>query len=144
MAESPGPVRLAAGVSVAPGDLVVTAVASGGPGGQHANKTATKVELRLAVTAIAGLSGDASERLRSLAGAHLISGDVLLVTCDETRSQRRNRDLAIDRVRALVVTALVRPKPRKRTRPGRGAIERRLSDKAATAARKRDRGRRED
>ncbi len=137
--EAPGPIRLAPGVSVAAGAIAWTAVASGGPGGQHANKVATKVELRCRLDDLRGLPGDALHRLAEAAGQRLNGEGELVIACDETRSQRTNKDLALERLRELVLAAQVRPRARKRTRPGRGAIERRLGAKAHTAQRKRDR-----
>ncbi len=134
-----GPIRLAPGVTIAAAALTWSAVAAGGPGGQHANKVATKVELRLRPANLAGMPHDALLRLELAAGQRLNGDGDLVITCDETRSQRTNKDLALDRLRDLVLAALVRPKRRKRTRPGRGAIERRLGAKAHNAARKRDR-----
>jgi ribosome-associated protein len=61
------------------------------------------------------------------------------MTCDETRSQRTNREMVIERLSELVRDAQAVPKPRKRTKPGRGSIERRLRDKAAVSDKKRER-----
>ncbi len=137
--DTPGHIRLAPGVSVASGDLRWAMMAAGGPGGQHANKTATKAELRVRLSDLVGLHADAVRRLAKAAGQRLNSEGEIVITCDETRSQRTNKDHALERLAALVLAAQVRPKPRKRTRPGRGAIERRLEGKAHTSARKRDR-----
>lgn len=133
-----GVIRLAPGIEIPPGLLTATQVAAGGPGGQHANKTASKVELRLALAAIP-LPADAAERLAVLAGDRLTLAGDLVVSCDETRSARRNRELALDRLRELVLACLVRPKARKRTRPGRGAIERRLEAKRSRSRSLRER-----
>jgi ribosome-associated protein len=136
---SAGAVRLAPGVEVASAALCFSASRSGGPGGQNVNNTSSKVELRLPLAAITGLSWRAAERLAMLAGSRLTSQGELLLTCDETRSLRANKQLVIERLCALVVDAQAVPRPRKRTRPGRGAIERRLQAKSATSERKRDR-----
>ena len=137
----PGQLRLAPGVSVASAALTWTQVKSGGPGGQNVNKTASKVELRLAVAAISGLSLAAQARLELLAGQRLV-GDELLLTCDETRSARNNRALLIERLCALVVDAKAVPRPRRKTKPSRGSVRRRLEDKAHRGEVKR--GRRDD
>jgi ribosome-associated protein len=142
--DTPGAIRLAPGVTIANADLRWSMVASGGPGGQHANKTATKAELRIRLTDLVGLHADAVRRLADAAGQRLTGDGEVVITCDETRSQRTNKDLALDRLRELVLAAQVRPKARKRTRPGRGAIERRLEGKAHTSARKRNRRAGED
>jgi len=134
-----GLLRLAPGVGVANAALTFAAARSGGPGGQNVNNTSSKIELRLPIAAIQGLSFRAFAQLKLLAGNRLLADGDLLLTCDETRSLRRNRELVLERLSALVVDAQAVPKPRKRTRPGRGAIERRLDDKAHTSERKRDR-----
>lgn len=137
--DTPGHIRLAPGVTVSGGNLGWTMTAAGGPGGQHANKTATKVELRVRLDDLVGMHADALRRLADAAGQRLNDAGEIVIACDETRSQRTNKELALDRLRELVLAAQVRPKARKRTRPGRGAIERRLEGKARTSARKRDR-----
>lgn len=135
-----GTIRLAPGVAVSRGALAITAIAGGGPGGQHANKTATKVELRVRVADLAGLHRDAVERLRALAGPGLLTGeDEILITCDTTRSQRQNRDEAIERLRELVLAAQVRPRVRKRSKPSWGSVQRRLETKSHNSQRKRNR-----
>lgn len=120
--------RLAPNVEVPESALTFTQVAGGGPGGQHANKTASRVDLRLNVLDLP-VSDEVLERLADLAGERLTDDGELLLSCDETRSARRNKDLVIDRLRELVLAALVRPKTRRRTRRSRGSIERRLKDK---------------
>lgn len=137
--DTPGHIRLAPGVSVSSGDLRWAMMAAGGPGGQHANKTATKAELRVRLSDLVGLHADAVRRLAAAAGQRLNGEGEIVITCDETRSQRTNKDHALERLCDLVLAAQVRPKPRKRTRPGRGAIERRLEGKAHTSARKKQR-----
>lgn len=134
-----GALRLAPGITVANAALTFAACRSGGPGGQNVNNTSSKIELRLPLAAITGLSWRAAERLTMLAGSRLTADGELLLTCDETRSLRTNKQLVIERLCALVVDAQAVPKPRKRTRPGRGAIERRLQAKSATSERKRER-----
>jgi len=132
-------IRLAPGVTVANTALTFSTARSSGPGGQNVNKTESKVELRLSIAAIRGLSWKAQDRLVMLAGSRLTADGDLIMTCDETRSQRTNREMVVDRLSELVRDAQAVPKPRKRTKPGRGAIERRLRDKAAVSDKKRER-----
>lgn len=120
---------LARGVRVRRERLGFEASRAGGPGGQHANTSATRVVLRLPVGAIEGLPEAARARLRRLAGARLTAGDELLIACGRSRSQARNREEALARLRALVRRALSAPKPRRPTRPTRASKERRLTDK---------------
>ena len=81
------------------------------------------------VAAISGLSLAAQARLELLAGQRLV-GEDLLLTCDETRSARNNKALLIERLCALVVEAKAVPRPRRKTKPSRGSVRRRLDDKA--------------
>lgn len=118
-------------------------VSSGGPGGQNVNKRATKCVMRVAVSALA-LTPVQLDRLRGLAGSLLTTGDELVIASDGHRSQERNRAECLDRLADLVRRALVVPKVRKKTRPSRGAKERRISEKKRTGEIKRGRGERHD
>ena len=132
-------IRLAPGVTVANTALTFSTARSSGPGGQNVNKTEPKGELRLSIAAIRGLSWKAQDRLVMLAGSRLTADGDLIMTCDETRSQRTNREMVVDRLSELVRDAQAVPKPRKRTKPGRGSIERRLRNKASVSEKKRER-----
>ena len=136
--------RLAPGVTIAGEALTFSASRSGGPGGQNVNNTSSKIEVRLPVAAIVGLSWRAQERLVMLAGSRLTADGELILTCDETRSLRTNREMVMDRLSELVRDAQAVPKLRKRTRPGRGSIQRRLDTKAHTGEKKRGRSDRGD
>ncbi len=120
--------------------LSFSAVASSGPGGQNVNKTATKVQLRLALERLRGvLSEPAIERLRSEAGSRLTESGDLLITCEESRSQRANRASCVERLRELLVLAMHTPKRRRATRPTRASRRRRVESKQRRAGIKRDR-----
>ncbi|USN97992.1 MAG: aminoacyl-tRNA hydrolase [Phycisphaeraceae bacterium] len=121
-------VRLGPGVRVPPAALRFTFVASGGPGGQNVNKRSTKAVLRVAVVDL-GMPLDAADRLRSQQSHWLTGEDELLIPCEVHRSQHRNRAECVELLSAAVVRALARPKPRRPTKPSRGAIERRLETK---------------
>lgn len=115
---------------VVPADaLSMRAVRASGPGGQNVNKVSSKVELRVDLGRIAGLPADARARLRALTAGSLDAEGLLLVTSQRTRDQRLNLEDARDKVRALVARALVRPRPRRKTRPTRSSVERRLAEK---------------
>jgi ribosome-associated protein len=108
---------------------------SGGPGGQHANTSDTKVEVRLDVAAARSLTESQRERLLARAGP------VVRAVAADTRSQARNRELARERLVAKLADAL-RVQPRRlATRPSRGAKETRLAAKQSDAAIKRHRRR---
>jgi len=116
-------------VRVPAGALSVRAVRASGPGGQNVNKLATKIDLRVDLDAIEGLSDPARERLRALARHRMDAEGRLVVTSQATRNQARNLEDARDKVRALIAAALVRPRPRTATRPTASAREQRLGAK---------------
>ena len=106
---------------------------SGGPGGQHANRAHSRAEVRFDVVASSALTDAQRRRLRNRLG------DAVVVGADDDRSQARNRRLALDRLRRRLADALRVDPPRRPTRPGRGAVERRLEAKRRQAQRKRER-----
>ena len=129
----PEPILVRPGVVVPADALTFRAVRSSGPGGQNVNKVASKVELRVDLALIQGLDGGARSRLHIACANALDADGRLLVTSQRTRDQRMNLEDARDKIRALVAHALVRPKPRRATRPTRGSVQRRLDDKKRRA-----------
>ncbi len=119
--------------------LAFRAVRSSGPGGQNVNKVASKVELRVDLGRIEGLSSDARERLLRLVAGRLDAHGLWLVTSQRTRDQGRNLDDARDKVRQMIARSLVPPKARRPTRPSLAATERRLASKRRAAVKKRTR-----
>jgi ribosome-associated protein len=134
------PIVVRPGVVVRSEALSFRAVRASGPGGQNVNKVSSKVELRVDLALISGLDEGARARLASLCATSLDAEGRLIVVSQVTRDQRRNLEDARDKVRALVERALVRPRPRRPTRPTRGSVERRLSDKRRRAKTKSVRG----
>ena len=125
--------------------LSVTTARASGPGGQHVNRTESKVHLVLDLNQVYWIHGELRTRLIKLAGrsADPVAGQ-LAVTCQEHREQSRNLETARDRLVELVRRALVRPKRRIATKPTRGSVRRRLETKQRTATRKADRRKVED
>jgi len=120
-------------------ELRVSTSRSGGPGGQHVNTTDSRVTLRWNVRTSAALDEPARERLLERLGPKLtLDGDVMVSVSDD-RSQMFNRQLARERLAALVRAARVPTKARHATRPTRGSKERRITAKKARGARLRAR-----
>jgi len=111
-----------------------------GPGGQNVNKVSTAVELRFEAARSPNLPGDAKARLKRLAGRRWTLDGALIVTSEKYRSQSRNREDASDKLAALVLQALERPKPRRKTRPTLASKRRRLVAKKQRGAVKALRG----
>ena len=105
------------------GELDVRFSPSGGPGGQHANRAHTRVEVRFDVAGSPSLGPRQRARLLEKLG------DEVRVVCDDERSQHRNRTIALERLRSRLEGALRVEKPRRPTRPSLGAKRRRLDAK---------------
>lgn len=116
---------------------------AGGPGGQHVNKTETKVILRFDIenspTLKNGLTESDHMRLLQKLDNRIDSNGILQVTSQETRSQHKNREIALDKFQFLIQEGLKKPKPRKKTRPSRKAQQRRLDHKKKQARKKQNR-----
>src|SRR5882672_6754730 len=121
------------------GELALAFSRSGGPGGQNVNKVASKVELRWNPTTSTALGADERAWLLERLKSRLTGDGTLIVTSTATRDQLKNRDDATRKLALIVRTALFRPKPRKATRPSRGAKRRRVADKRHHAEIKRNR-----
>ena len=128
-------------VRVPAGAITVRASRASGPGGQHVNKVATRVELRVELGRIEGLDEAARRRLDHLVARRLDADGRLVVTSQLTRTQSLNLEDARAKVRDLIAAALARPTPRRATRPTRTSRERRIAGKKQRSVMKRLRAR---
>jgi ribosome-associated protein len=126
---------LGRGVTIPLAEVELRTSRSSGPGGQHANVTASRVEAIFDVEASRSLSEDQKRRI----GAR--HGPVVRAVAQDTRSQSRNRELALERLRARLEAALVVPRRRRATEPSSAARRRRLESKRRRGEVKRLRGR---
>lgn len=131
--DDPLPVR--PGTSIPLREITVRASRSSGPGGQHANRTASRIEASFDVAASEALSDEQKQRIMARLGPRVVA-----VAQDE-RSQARNRELALQRLAQRLETALAPQRPRHATRPTRSSVTERLDAKRRQAERKRDRRR---
>ena len=120
-------------VSIPLGEIELRASRSSGPGGQHANVTESRIEASFDVSASEALTDAQRQRLTTALG------DRVTAVAQEARGQHRNRERALERLRQKLAAALVVPKRRRPTRPGRAARERRLEQKRRRSQRKRER-----
>lgn len=114
-------------------------LAATGPGGQNVNKVATACQLRVDVFKL-GLSPDAYERLKVIAGSRMTIGGELVITARRFRTQEANREDARGRLAEMIAAAHMVPRKRKPTRPSKAAKTRRLDAKKGRGAVKAARG----
>jgi ribosome-associated protein len=127
------PMRIGHGATVPLSDVELRTSRSSGPGGQHANVTASRVEAVFDVEASRSLSDDQKRRVMSRCGP------VVRASAQDTRSQARNRELALERLRSRLAAALTVQRPRRATKPTGASRRRRLDSKRRRADLKRSR-----
>ncbi len=121
-----------------------TYVRSGGPGGQNVNKVASKAVLRWNVVASPSLPGDVKSRLQQQQRGRITADGDLLIVSQRYRDQERNRLDCLEKLAAMLRAAAVAPKTRRKTKPSRGAHERRRAAKKRRSALKATRRSQED
>jgi ribosome-associated protein len=129
------PLRVGRGVEIPLSEIELRASRSSGPGGQHANVTASRIEAVFDVGASAALSEEQKRRVTARCGPRVTA------VAQDSRSQARNRELALERLRSRLSAALVVPRARRATKPSRGAKQRRLEGKRQRGEIKRGRRR---
>ena len=123
--------RVTRGVAVPLSEIELRVSRSSGPGGQHANVTASRVEAVLDVAESPSLSEEQRARVMSKVGPRLTA------VAQDTRSQARNRELALERLRSRLASALAVPRSRRATKPTREARRRRVESKRRRSQTKR-------
>lgn len=124
------PLRLSDGIEIPAAEIAVRVSRSGGPGGQHANVTESRVEVSFDIASSTSLPEWARARMVERLGPRATA------VAEDERSQLRNRELALQRLAERLSGALRRPAPRRPTRPSRAARERRLQAKRELSERK--------
>jgi ribosome-associated protein len=126
-------VRVRAGLEIPDSEVTVRASRSSGPGGQHANVTASRVEAVFDVASSSALSDEQKRRVMARCGPRVTA------VAQESRGQARNRELALERLADRIDRALRVPRARRATKPTRASQERRLESKRRRSERKRER-----
>lgn len=121
--------RIDDSITIEDWELTESFMRSSGPGGQNVNKVSSAVELRFEAARSPNLPGPVKTRLKRLAGRRWTTDGALVLQCEETRSQARNREIIRERLAELIRKALVAPKRRIATRPTLGSKKRRLKSK---------------
>ncbi|TAJ41426.1 MAG: aminoacyl-tRNA hydrolase [Reyranella sp.] len=138
------PIWVTGALTLDPAEIEESFVRATGPGGQHVNTTSTAVQLRFDVRHSPSLTDDVRHRLERLAGRRLTRDGVIVLVAQGQRSQKRNREEALDRLVALIREAARPPTPRKKTRVSKAAKRRRVDDKKHHGAIKSLRSKRAD
>ena len=131
--------RISRDLTIDENDIDISFVRASGPGGQNVNKLSTAAQLRFDTSRIT-LPADAAARLARLSGQRMTKDGVIVIHAQRFRTQERNRADAIDRLLELLREALVRPVPRRPTRPTLGSKHRRLEGKKRRSDIKANRG----
>ncbi len=132
-------IEIAPGVEIPETELTFSASRSGGPGGQHVNKTSSRIELRFDLDGSPSLTDEQKRRIRAKLGTRVSKDGVLRIVAASSRSQYANRETAVERFQHLLERALQRVKPRVDTRVPAAAKRRRIESKKVRGRLKRNR-----
>ncbi|MCA8913719.1 MAG: aminoacyl-tRNA hydrolase [Planctomycetes bacterium] len=129
-------IDVAPNIHVEESELEFSFARSGGPGGQHVNKTSSKVVLHWTVVESPGVPDAVKQRFLQQYRTRITEAGVLVLDCDETRSQHRNRELVVERLKGMLEAVAKPPKKRVPTRPGKGVKKRRRQAREKHAQKK--------
>ena len=139
--EQPEGVVVAPGIHIPAAEIEVSAISGGGPGGQHVNKSATRVAVKWNVRTSRALRADQRERVLDKLASRLDSDGSIRIVAGEFRSQQQNRRAALERLQQVVARALIVPRARRATKPTYGSVQERLSTKRQRSQTKQQRRR---
>ena len=126
-------------IAVADNEIEIRAVRSGGPGGQHVNKVSTAVQIRFDITK-SSLPEQYKRRLMALNDRRITANGIIVIRAGQRRSQKQNRDLALERLRDLIRSIFTPAKIRKATKPTAASRRKRLETKSRQSMKKAMRG----
>lgn len=120
-------------------ELQFKAIRSSGAGGQHVNKVSSKIELTFDLENSNSLSDEEKELLKTKLSSKLSKENILILFCDDTRSQHKNKEIVIKRFLELLKLNLIIPKKRKKTKPSKASVKKRLENKKKLSEKKNNR-----
>jgi ribosome-associated protein len=127
-------------VTIADAELQMTAIRAQGPGGQNVNKVSSAIQLRFDINASASLPVETKARLLRLADRRISKDGIITIKAQRFRSQDKNKDAAIERLKEMILRATVKQNPRRPTKPSKRIKAKRLDDKSRRARLKQTRG----
>ncbi len=127
-------------ITIADTELQMTAIRAQGPGGQNVNKVSSAIQLRFDINASTSLPEETKTRLLQLADRRISKDGIVTIKAQRFRSQDKNKDAAIERLRDLILRATVKQKPRRPTKPSKRVKAKRLDNKTRRARLKQSRG----
>lgn len=127
-------IQVTPSIAIDESEIEESFVRASGPGGQHVNKVASAVQLKFDARRSPGLPNDVAIRLMKLAGSRLTQDGVIVIVAQSQRSQKRNREEALERLLGMIREAAVRPQVRRATKPTKASKERRLVSKDKRSA----------